>query len=92
MKPYFTGIALSLTVSVFYSLCTLIWVMAPERFMDFMNSLFHGIDFRLLRTPEAYAWNSFAFALICLAIWGLLVGTFFAWIQGLLSKCVEKPE
>lgn len=86
MKAYRTGIALSLTVSVFYSFCTLIWVIAPERFMTFMNNLFHGIDFRLLQTPEPYVWASFAWALACLAIWGFVVGTFFAWVLGMLSK------
>ena len=43
--PIRTGIALAITVGLFYALCTLAWAMAPGPFLGFMNSLFHGMDF-----------------------------------------------
>lgn len=86
MKPARTGIALSLTLIVFYSLCTLIWVALPDQFMNFMNALFHGLDFRKLLVPGPYAWSSFFYSLVVFAIWGLAIGTFFAWIHNALSQ------
>lgn len=42
--PLRTGIAFALTVGLFYSLCTVVWVAAPGPSVSFMNSLFHGMD------------------------------------------------
>lgn len=86
MKPLRTGITLSLTISVFYTLCTLIWVAAPDRFMSFMNALFHGLDFRMLMTAVPYDWSSFFYSLVVFAIWGLGIGSFFSWVHNALSQ------
>lgn len=86
MKPLRTGIALALTLMVFYSLCTLLWVALPDQFMNFMNSLFHGIDFRKLLVSSPYAWSSFFYVLIVYAIWGLAIGSFFAYVYNSLSQ------
>lgn len=45
MKPLQTGFALSATVAVFYSLCTLVEVLWPAQFMGFMNALFPRTGF-----------------------------------------------
>ncbi len=87
MKPLHTGATLSLTLAVFYSLCTLIWVAWPDRFMSLMNAMFHGLNFRLLLTAEPYAWSSFFYSLIAYAVWGFAIGAYFAWLHNLLSKC-----
>ncbi len=86
MKPLSTGITLSFTVAIFYSLCTLIWVIWPDPFMGFMNALFHGLDFRKLQTTEPYAWSSFFYSLIVMAVWGFAIGAYFAWLHNLISK------
>jgi len=86
MKPLQTGLALSVTVAIFYSLCTLIEVFLPEQFMGFMNALFHGLDFRMLRTPEPYRWQAFFYALIVMAVWAFAVGAFFAWLHNKISN------
>jgi hypothetical protein len=74
MKPLQTGLALSATVALFYTLCTVVEVTWPDQFMGFMNALFHGLDFRKLITSDAYDWSSFFYALILMTIWafGLL--------------------
>jgi hypothetical protein len=81
MKPLRTGLALSVTVAVFYSLCTLVEVIWPEQFMAFMNALFHGLDFRKLATSEPYRWSSFFYALVIHAVWSFALGSFFAWLH-----------
>ena len=36
MTPLRTGIALAITVGLFYALCTLIWALGPGPFLSFM--------------------------------------------------------
>ena len=85
MKPLQTGIALSLTVIVFYSLCTLAAVIWPDSFMGFMNSLAHGLDFRKLGAAEPYTWTSFFCAIAILALWGFGIGACFAWLYNAVA-------
>ena len=85
-RPFRTGIALAVSVGVFYGLCTLLWVLAPGPFLGFMNSLFHGMDFSALVQPRSFAWSGFLVALLLLSGWVLLAGTFFAWLRNLLAE------
>ena len=69
MKSFKTGVTLSATVVLFYALCTLVWLAFPEPFMNFMNALFHGLDFRRLRTDQPFSWWSVAYPAIVFAVW-----------------------
>lgn len=80
-----TGVALAVTVAVFYTLCTLVWLAAPGPFLGFMNSLFHGIDFTSLVHPGGFAWGGFFEALLVMSLWAFLAGTFFGWLRQLLD-------
>ena len=84
-RPFSTGIALAVTVAVFYALCTLAWVLAPGPFLGFMNSLFHGMDFSAMVQPRPFAWSGFLVALLLLSGWALLAGSFFAWLRHRLA-------
>ncbi len=84
-RPFSTGIALAITVGVFYALCTLLWVLAPGPFLGFMNSLFHGMDFSAMVQPRPIAWSGFLVALLLLSGWALLAGSFFAWLRNRLT-------
>lgn len=84
--PLRTGIALAITVGVFYVLCTLVWAAAPGPFLGFMNSLFHGLDFGSMVRPAPFAWPGFVTALFVLCVWALLAGSFFAWLINRLSR------
>ncbi len=86
MKPLHTGLALSATVALFYSLCALVEVTWPDQFMGFMKGLFHGLDFREFMTTEPYNWSSFFFALVIVAVWAFSIGAFFAWVHNALSS------
>lgn len=85
-SPIRAGIALAITVGVFYGLCALVWALAPGPFLAFMNSLFHGIDFRSMVQPRPFAWSGFGVALLVLSAWAMLAGTFFAWLLDRLTR------
>ena len=85
-RPVSTGIALAVTVGVFYALCTLLSVLAPGPFLGFMNSLFHGMDFSAMVQPRRFAWTGFLVALLLLSGWALLAGMFFAWLRNRLAE------
>lgn len=80
LAPLRQGVVLAITIGVFYALCTLVWVLAPGPFLEFMNSLFHGMDFSSMVEPRPFAWTGFVKALLVLSGWALLAGTFYAWL------------
>jgi hypothetical protein len=84
VKPINPGIALSVTVMVLYSLCTLAEVLWPAQFMEFMNALFHGLDFRRLSASVPFGWASFGGALLIMGAWTFAAGTFFGWLHNML--------
>ena len=86
MTPLRTGIALAITVGVFYALCALVWALAPGPFLGFMNNLFHGMDFSSMVQPRPFAWMGFLAALLVLSGWALLAGIFFGWLVNRLTR------
>jgi hypothetical protein len=86
MKPLKTGLALSMTVGLFYSLCTMVEVLWPAQFMGFMNALFHGMDFRALQSTAAHAWRDYFYALAVMALWAFAIGAFFASLHNALER------
>jgi hypothetical protein len=62
----------------------LIYALAPERGIDFMNAISHGLDFRKLGTPAPFTFLMFFYPLVVLVIWGFLVGALYAWLRNLL--------
>jgi hypothetical protein len=76
-----TGLALAVTVAVFYALCTLVWLAAPGPFLGSMNSLFHGMDFTPVMTSAPFSWGGFVEALLVMSLWAFLAGTFFGWLR-----------
>ena len=85
-SPLRTGIALAVTVGVFYALCALVWALAPGAFLALMNNLFHGMDFSSMVQPRPFAWPGFLAALLVLSTWALLAGMFFAWVLKRLGR------
>lgn len=85
MKLLRAGAALSATVALFYTLCTVVEVALPDQFMNFMIALFHGLDFSKLVSPEPYRWTSFVYALIVMAVWAFAAGAFFAFVHNTLA-------
>lgn len=92
MKPIQTGLALSATVALFYSFCTLIEVLWPAQFIGFMNALFHGLDFQPMRGVLASPWSDYFFALPVVALWAFAAGVFYAAVHNALGRLqLQRP-
>ena len=84
MNPSKTGTALALTAAIAYTACAIVYALAPERGIDFVNALFHGLDFRRLGTPLPFTFVMFIYPLVVFLVWGFLVGALYAWLHNLL--------
>lgn len=81
-QPLRYGIALAITVGIGYALCTLAFWLFPEASASLMNALFHGLDFRKLRSNEvAFTLGSFAYGFSVLVAWAFMLGAIFGWIS-----------
>src|SRR5262245_6133185 len=70
-----TGFALAVTVGIAYTACALAFGLWPEAGIRFMNSLFHGLDFRKLQAGAVlFDFGNFFFALIVLMVWAFVLG------------------
>lgn len=77
------GTSLSLTVGVGYALCTLVFWIWPEAAANFMNALFHGLDFRKLQGGTAlFSFGTFLYALVVMMAWAFGLGAIYGWVQG----------
>jgi len=85
MTPLRTGIALAITVGLFYTLCALVWALAPGPSLTLLNGLFHGMKFNSMVQPGDFSLLGFLVALVVLSAWAFLVGTFFGWLRSRLS-------
>lgn len=84
MKSVKTGVMFSATVMLFYALCTLVWFVFPEPFVQFMNALFHGLDFRRLQGAPATL-GSTIYAGVILGVWAFLAAMFFSWLSDVFA-------
>lgn len=81
IAPIKVGAALSLTVAIGYSLCTLAFWAWPDASVTFMNGLFHGLDFRPLRAgPQLFDFGAFVWVLAVMSAWAFMLGAVFAGI------------
>ena len=78
------GAALAVTVGVAYASCAAIFSVWPGAAMDFMNALFHGLDFRKLEVTNAgFEFSGFIYALIGISVWAFILGALYGWLQSL---------
>ena len=93
--PLRVGFTVAITVGLFYTACTGLWVVFHEQALDFLNALFHGLDFRRIEVP---AWEfrvgTFFYPFFVLVVWGFLMGTFFSWLYECLGAdgSVRRPK
>jgi hypothetical protein len=81
MNPWKTGVTLAVTLAMTYTLCAIVYALAPERGIDFLNALFHGLDFRKLVAAGPFTFLTFAYPLLVFVVWGFLVGALYAWLH-----------
>ena len=76
-----TGVALAITVGIGYGACALAFRAWPEAAMQFMNALFHGLDFgRLARGQVPFEFSAFFYALAVTIVWAFVLGALFGWL------------
>jgi hypothetical protein len=81
MNPVRAGATLAVTVAIAYAACAAVFWIWPEASAQFMNALFHGLDFRKLRgDPGTFGFASFGYALVGITVWAFLVGCLFGWL------------
>ena len=93
--PLRVGFTMAITVGLFYTACTGLWMMFHEQALDFLNALFHGLDFRRIEiSASEYQVATFVTPLIVLVVWGFLLGTIFSWLYGCLGAdgSVRRPK
>lgn len=83
MNPWKTGLELALTIAIAYTVCAVLYALWPEQAINFLNALFHGLDFRKLGTPITFTFLMYAYPLIVFLVWGFAVGALFAWLHNL---------
>ena len=82
-----TGVAFATTVGIGYALCTVVFWLWPEAAANFMNALFHGLDFRKLQSGQAlFSFGSFLYALVVMVAWAFGLGALFGWVQGRIGE------
>lgn len=86
LNPLRTGIAFAATIAFGYSVCAILFALWPGPGIEFLNALFHGLDFHKLETTASWTMGQFLMPLAVLTIWGLAAGTLFAWLLNLLHR------
>ena len=83
-SPWRNGAALAATLAITYTLCALAYASNPERGIDFLNALFHGLDFHKLGAPMPFTILMFVYPLCVFVAWGFVVGALFTWLHNVL--------
>lgn len=79
--PIRAGAALSLSVGIGYTACTLVFWLWPDTATYFMNALFHGLDFRKLQSGSTpFNVSSFLYAIVTLTVWTFVLGAIYSWV------------
>jgi hypothetical protein len=84
-SPWKTGAALAVTVAVSYAVCTVLFVLWPDRGIEFMNGLAHGLDFAKLISAAPLSISQFYYPFAVLVVWAFAMGTLFAWLRDLFN-------
>lgn len=85
VSPWRTGASLAITVAIAYAVCAILYGLWPDRGVEFLNALFHGLDFQKLAAPVPFRATTFLYPLIVLVVWGFLVGTLFEVVRKALG-------
>lgn len=85
--PLRAGGALAVTAALGYAACTLVFLLWPEVAANFVNALFHGLEFRKLQSgPALFDFGHFFYVLVVLAVWAFWLGALFGWLFEQLGR------
>lgn len=81
LSPFALGLAFAFTIAIMYTICAMAWMIWREPALDFLNALFHGLDFRKLQIPQSrFSFATFVYPLLVMSAWGFVTGTLFGTI------------
>ena len=89
LNPWKSGTTLAVVVGINYLICTAIWMTWREPSIDFLNALFHGMDFRKLETSGPFSILSFIYVLVGLMIWTFVIGVIFRLVSNWFRPHVQ---
>jgi 2TM family of unknown function (DUF5676) len=76
VRPFALGLAFAVTTAFIYTVCGLAWGAWQESALDFLNALFHGLDFRRLQiTGSRFSFGTFVYPLLVMSALGFVTGT-----------------
>ena len=84
LNPWLFGVVVAITVVISYTLCTLFWFAFTEGSLDFVNAVFHGMDFRRIYTAAAFSLGGYVAVLVVFAVWGYVTGVIYATVRNFL--------
>lgn len=90
LNPWKFGAVLSVTVSINYVLCTVFVFAFPQLSIDFLNALFHGMDFRKIYAAAPFSPGSFAYTLLVLAVWSYVIGAIYSLARNWLRPDTDR--
>jgi len=70
LNPWVFGLVVAITVVISYVLCTLFWLAFTDSSMDFLNTVFHGMEFRKIYGPAAFSLADYLTVLVVFTVWG----------------------
>ena len=82
--PWRTGVTWAVTFAITYTVCAVVYALMPERGIDFLNALFHGLDFHKLEAPMPFTFLMFVSPLLIVVAWAFAVGVLYAWLHNVL--------
>jgi hypothetical protein len=85
LSPVLVGASLAVTVAIGYTVCAAAWAIWNEAALDFLNALFHGLDFRkIIQDQLEYGIRLFLSPLSVLTVWAFLMGALYSVIHNVL--------
>ena len=85
--PFMNGFSLSATWAISYSLCALLYVIAPVAVVTATSKLFHGMSFtQMAQTGTAFSSGDFFAVLTIGAVYTFVVGTCWSLIHSLFLR------
>lgn len=84
LNPWIFGMVIAITAVISYTLCTLFWFALTEQSLDFLNTLFHGMDFRNIYAAAEFSLAGYLGVVAVFTVWGYVIGVVYATVRNLL--------
>jgi hypothetical protein len=87
-----TGLALAITVALFYALCALASALWPDGTIAFFNAWMHSVDLKAIEATRPMTLGLFVYGLISIALVGFIVGIVYAWVYNRMDSLSRAAE